>query len=73
MCALSNYVLREEIKLHETATMVICTSCRKPFTPGEHGVEFVCPNCGKAVIRRCKRCRQLAVEYECPNCGFRGP
>jgi predicted RNA-binding Zn-ribbon protein involved in translation (DUF1610 family) len=66
-------VLREEIKLHETAVMAICTSCKKPFSPGEHGVEFTCPNCGKAIIRRCKRCRKLAVEYVCPNCGFRGP
>ncbi|MEM1761248.1 MAG: hypothetical protein QW043_01545 [Desulfurococcaceae archaeon] len=24
-------------------------------------------------MRRCKRCRKLAVEYICPNCGFRGP
>ncbi|MEM4717156.1 MAG: zinc finger domain-containing protein [Desulfurococcaceae archaeon] len=53
--------------------MTVCISCKKPFTPGEHGVEFPCPNCGKGVIRRCKRCRQLAVEYTCPNCGFRGP
>ncbi|MCC6043597.1 MAG: zinc finger domain-containing protein [Desulfurococcaceae archaeon] len=53
--------------------MAICTSCKRPFSPGEHGVEFTCPNCGKATIRRCKRCRKLAVEYVCPNCGFRGP
>ncbi|MEM4601364.1 MAG: zinc finger domain-containing protein, partial [Desulfurococcaceae archaeon] len=45
----------------------------RPFTPGEYGVEFPCPSCGKSIIRRCKKCRKLAVEYTCPSCGFKGP
>jgi len=61
------------ISVSEAATPPICSSCHRLMEPGEHGVEFMCPNCGKAVIRRCKRCRQLGIPYECPNCGFRGP
>lgn len=68
-----SYTLREEVKIGDTAVMATCTSCKRPLVPGEYGVEFPCPNCGKAIIRRCKRCRKLAVEYTCPNCGFRGP
>ncbi|MEM0198929.1 MAG: zinc finger domain-containing protein [Desulfurococcaceae archaeon] len=61
------------IHMEEEAVMPICSSCKRPFKPGDYGVEFTCPNCGKSVIRRCKRCRKLSVEYVCPNCGFRGP
>lgn len=68
-----SYALREEVKIEEIATTAICSSCRRPFVPGEYGVEFPCPNCGKSTIRRCKKCRKLSVEYTCPSCGFRGP
>ncbi|MEM2025117.1 MAG: zinc finger domain-containing protein [Desulfurococcaceae archaeon] len=68
-----SYALREDVKIDETATTAICSSCRRPFTPGEYGVEFPCPSCGKSIIRRCKKCRKLAVEYTCPSCGFKGP
>ncbi|MGC8983117.1 MAG: zinc finger domain-containing protein [Desulfurococcaceae archaeon] len=61
------------IAIKEEATMPICNSCKRPFIPGEYGTEFVCPNCGRSVIRRCSRCRKLSVSYECPSCGFRGP
>jgi len=70
----SKYMLSTlNISISEAATLPICSSCHRLMEPGEHGVEFMCPNCGKAVIRRCKRCRQLGIPYECPNCGFRGP
>ena len=62
-----------EIHIEEGATTHICSSCKRPFIPGEGGVEFTCPNCGRAIIRRCKKCRKLNIEYTCPNCGFRGP
>jgi len=70
----SKYMLSTlNISVSEAATPPICSSCHRLMEPGEHGVEFMCPNCGRAVIRRCKRCRQLGIPYECPNCGFRGP
>jgi predicted RNA-binding Zn-ribbon protein involved in translation (DUF1610 family) len=64
---------REVVKLEEPASPPLCSSCKRPFAPGEYGVEFPCPNCGKVVIRRCKKCRKLGVKYECPACGFVGP
>ncbi|MGC9012510.1 zinc finger domain-containing protein [Thermogladius sp.] len=70
----SKYMLTSlNISIHEPATTPVCSSCHRPMMPHEHGVEFFCPNCGKAIIRRCKRCRQLGIPYECPSCGFRGP
>ncbi|WP_440059032.1 zinc finger domain-containing protein [Thermogladius sp. 4427co] len=70
----SKYMLTSlNIVINEPATPPICSSCHRIMEPGEHGVEFLCPNCGKAYIRRCKKCRQLGVPYVCPNCGFRGP
>lgn len=62
-----------EISVVEAATPPLCSSCHRVMMPGELGVEFACPNCGKVVIRRCKRCRQLGIPYTCPSCGFRGP
>jgi predicted RNA-binding Zn-ribbon protein involved in translation (DUF1610 family) len=58
--------IKELVKIEEPASPPLCSSCRKPFTPGEYGVEFPCPNCGKVTIRRCKKCRKLGVKYECP-------
>jgi len=50
-----------------------CTSCNKEIRNMEGSVIFPCPNCGKAIIVRCKDCRILGVKYVCPNCGFEGP
>jgi Predicted Zn-ribbon RNA-binding protein with a function in translation len=36
-------------------------------------VAFYCPNCGKALIWRCEKCRKQGTPYRCPNCGFVGP
>lgn len=50
-----------------------CISCGKPITPFEKGVHFICPNCGKAEIWRCEKCRKLGNPWKCPVCGFEGP
>ncbi|WP_051401021.1 zinc finger domain-containing protein [Desulfurococcus amylolyticus] len=73
---MSQYVLKQNepgIRIEEAASPLICDSCHRLMEPGEYGVEFYCPNCGKVLIKRCKKCRKLVVEYTCPNCGFRGP
>ncbi|MBP1450041.1 MAG: DUF1610 domain-containing protein [Thermoproteus sp.] len=41
--------------------------------PLVRGVEFVCPNCGKAAIVRSFKSRKLGIIYRCPACGFEGP
>ena len=50
-----------------------CTSCNRNVKPYERGVRFLCPNCGKAEIWRCERCRKMGNTYVCPVCGFEGP
>jgi len=50
-----------------------CTSCNRPIAPDERGVRFICPNCGKAEIWRCEKCRKLGTPWKCPVCGFEGP
>ncbi len=50
----------------------VCNSCGVRLT-GEGDTVFKCPNCGKAIIGRCKQCRDQSVEYVCPECGFVGP
>ena len=49
------------------------TSTNWGLVPGEHGVEFPCPNCGSAVIVRSYKARKLGITYRCPVCGFEGP
>jgi predicted RNA-binding Zn-ribbon protein involved in translation (DUF1610 family) len=51
--------------------MMRCSSCQKEVTADY--VRFRCPNCGKAEITRCKRCREIVAEYKCGECGFKGP
>jgi len=50
-----------------------CISCKKPLTNDIGSVKFLCPNCGKFEIIRCKNCREIVSKYKCPNCGFEGP
>ncbi|MFW6040457.1 MAG: zinc finger domain-containing protein [Thermoplasmatota archaeon] len=49
-----------------------CTSCGITLV-GLKNTVFPCPECGEAMIGRCKKCRDQAEKYECPECGFRGP
>ncbi|MGD0256439.1 MAG: zinc finger domain-containing protein [Thermoplasmata archaeon] len=49
-----------------------CTSCGRAV-PSPGATQFVCPQCGEAVIGRCTRCRDQSVGYACPKCGFEGP
>ncbi|HHC19300.1 MAG TPA: DUF1610 domain-containing protein [Euryarchaeota archaeon] len=48
-----------------------CTTCGSTLDKGS--TVFYCPNCGEAIIARCKRCRALSRSYVCPKCGFEGP
>ncbi|MFH1823317.1 MAG: zinc finger domain-containing protein [archaeon] len=48
-----------------------CTTCKKGL--GKGSVSFVCPSCGKEIIHRCSRCRNLSVKYTCSKCSFSGP
>ncbi len=50
-----------------------CISCGRDISTIEFSVIFECPNCGKAEIVRCGRCRKLGSQYKCPECGFEGP
>ena len=50
-----------------------CTSCNKIITHFENAVRFYCPNCGKAIIWRCEKCRKFSRKYTCPSCGYVGP
>jgi len=52
---------------------VVCISCKKRIANNPGSVKFMCPNCGKAEIIRCKDCRKIAARYTCPECGFIGP
>ena len=50
-----------------------CSSCGTRIENQKNWVEFDCPNCSKAIIIRCEKCRTLMNVYECPNCKYRGP
>jgi len=50
-----------------------CMSCKKPLTNVTGSVKFLCPNCGKVKIIRCRNCREIVTKYTCPSCGFEGP
>lgn len=50
-----------------------CSSCNAPVTNTSGTARFMCPNCSKYEIIRCKHCREIAAKYSCPGCGFEGP
>ncbi|MBW2993179.1 DUF1610 domain-containing protein [Candidatus Woesearchaeota archaeon] len=50
-----------------------CSSCKKRITNKQGSTIFLCPNCGKYEIVRCRNCRERAIRYRCPGCGFEGP
>lgn len=49
-----------------------CSSCGLALSQ-RGATHFPCPDCGKATIGRCARCRDQSVTYRCPECGFAGP
>ncbi|MFH0986614.1 MAG: zinc finger domain-containing protein [Candidatus Micrarchaeota archaeon] len=51
--------------------MIKCSSCNKEVT--NDYVKFKCPDCGKATVTRCMRCREMVTPYACKECGFTGP
>lgn len=56
-----------------TEKQIICISCKKKITNLTGTARFLCPNCAKTEIIRCKHCRDIAAQYKCANCGFEGP
>ncbi|MDP7079418.1 MAG: zinc finger domain-containing protein [Candidatus Undinarchaeales archaeon] len=50
-----------------------CASCGMNSLLAQYFVIFPCPNCGKATVARCGRCKALGRSYECGECGFEGP
>lgn len=50
-----------------------CNSCGKEIANDVGSVKFMCPNCAKEMIYRCKNCRQIAARYRCEGCSFEGP
>lgn len=53
-------------------TEIRCSSCGVALV-GRGVVHFPCPDCGKAQLGRCARCRDQSVPYHCPLCPFVGP
>lgn len=51
----------------------ICNSCKMDISNNPGSALFLCPNCGKYKIIRCKHCREIVAKYKCPECGFIGP
>jgi len=51
-----------------------CSSCNKVIHPRDTSVvAFVCPHCGKAIIIRCSKCREIGNIAKCPVCGYEYP
>ncbi|MGQ9582909.1 MAG: zinc finger domain-containing protein [Thermoplasmatota archaeon] len=49
-----------------------CSSCGIRLVE-KGSTTFSCPQCGGALIGRCRQCRDQSVAYTCPACGFQGP
>jgi len=64
-------IIIEVAKMDEK--QLVCSSCHKRLTNMQGAAKFMCPNCGKAEIIRCRHCREIAATYTCPECGFTGP
>ncbi|MBU4242262.1 MAG: DUF1610 domain-containing protein [Nanoarchaeota archaeon] len=54
-------------------TKLKCNSCNKEIANEQGATQFLCPNCGKQEIVRCRHCRSIASKYACSNCEFTGP
>jgi Zn-ribbon RNA-binding protein len=52
---------------------LLCSSCKKRITNNTGVARFMCPNCLKTEIIRCKSCRQNVAKYKCSSCDFTGP
>ncbi len=50
-----------------------CVSCGRYVESEAKWVAFKCPQCGKADILRCGKCKTVENQYECAECGFIGP
>jgi predicted RNA-binding Zn-ribbon protein involved in translation (DUF1610 family) len=50
----------------------VCSSCGIRLS-GRGSTVFKCPQCGRADIGRCARCRDQSVAFKCAECGFEGP
>ncbi|RJQ15492.1 RNA-binding protein [Candidatus Woesearchaeota archaeon] len=50
-----------------------CISCKKDVANDTGNVHFLCPNCNKYEIIRCKHCREIVAKFVCPECNFEGP
>jgi hypothetical protein len=55
------------------ATRLRCTTCGVSVGSAAIWVEFKCPECKKARIIRCEKCKRLENPYTCSSCGFTGP
>lgn len=49
------------------------TNSLRKLIVSDVSVKFVCPNCGKGIIIRSNRERNLGLEWICPVCGYKGP
>ncbi len=52
---------------------LICSSCSKEITNDKGATQFMCPNCAKTLVVRCRNCREIGAKYKCASCGFEGP
>ncbi|MAG39316.1 RNA-binding protein [Candidatus Woesearchaeota archaeon] len=50
-----------------------CISCKVNIANEKGAAKFLCPNCSKYEIIRCKSCREIVAKYSCPECKFTGP
>lgn len=49
------------------------TATGKTITNDVGAASFPCPKCGKQIIHRSRKSREIVVKYTCPECGFVGP
>ncbi|MBS3097684.1 DUF1610 domain-containing protein [Candidatus Woesearchaeota archaeon] len=56
-----------------TELKLSCSSCKQSIINVGGTTQFLCPNCSKTTIIRCKHCRKIVAKYKCHECGFEGP